>query len=221
MDFTNKVNFSTMWKDKMIEHLKIGRTANFYKRKKVLSNSAISQLFTTVRRNTTEPSRNLFREVRTASGEVGYSIICFDFARQPSFLKPEADVWERIYGFLLIVEKEDLVAVLKSGLDLPTEFKSSYLEKLAGHQIEIAIAQEDAVFEHGALDEKNVMQPTSCRVRVGLPEAGFLMKDARTRRTRKLSKRSIWSLVGTRTASPRTKAPRFREALVAVRGSAT
>jgi hypothetical protein len=133
--------------DEMIEHLKIGRTANFYKRKKVLSDNAISQLFTTVRRTTTEPSRNLFREVRTVSGEVRYSVICFDFARQPSFLKPEADVWERIYGFLLIVEKEDLVAVLKSGLDLPSEFKSSYLEKLAGHQIEIAIAQENAVFE--------------------------------------------------------------------------
>lgn len=131
----------------MIEHLKIGRTANFYKRKRFLSDSAISQLFTTVRRNTTEPSRNLFREVHAAFGEVRYSVICFDFARQPSFLNPEAEVWERIYGFLLIVEKEDLVAVLKSGLDLPSEFKSSYLEKLAGNQIETAIAQEKAVFE--------------------------------------------------------------------------
>ena len=131
----------------MIEHLKIGRTANFHKRKKALSDNAITQLFTAVRRNTTDPSRNLFREVRAVSGEARYSVVCFDFARQPSFLKAEANVWERIYGFLLIVEKEDLIAVLKSGLDLPSEFKSSYLEKLAGHQIEIAIAQEDAVFE--------------------------------------------------------------------------
>ena len=146
LDFAYEVNFTTR-KDEMIEHLKIGRTANFYKRKKALSDNAISQLFTTVRRNTTEPSRNLFREVRTGSGGAIYSVICFDFARQPSFLKPEADVWERIYGFLLIVEKEDLVAVVKSGLDLPSEFKSNYLEKLTGHQIEIAIAQENAVFE--------------------------------------------------------------------------
>jgi len=147
LDFAYEVNFTTTRKDEMIEHLRIGRTANFYKRKKLLSDNAISQLFTTVRRNTTEPSRNLFREVRTASGEARYSVICFDFARQPSFLTPEADVWERIYGFLLIVEKEDLVAVLKSGLDLPSEFKNSYLEKLAGHLIESAIAQENAVFE--------------------------------------------------------------------------
>ncbi len=131
----------------MIEHLKIGRTANFYKRKKALSNNAITQLFAALRENATNPSRNLFREIRTTSGDARYSAICFDFARQPSFLKAEAGVWERIYGFLLIVEKEDLIAVLKSGLDLPSEFRSNYLEKLAGHRIEIAIAQEDAVFE--------------------------------------------------------------------------
>ena len=71
----------------MIEHLKIGRTANFYKRKKALSDNAITQLFTAVRRNTTDPSRNLFREVRAVSGEARYSVVCFDFARQPSFLK--------------------------------------------------------------------------------------------------------------------------------------
>src|SRR5579875_3087544 len=130
----------------MIEYLKIGRTANFYKRKKALSDHAIIQLFTTVRRNTTDPSRNLFRKVRVVSGEARYSVVCFDFARQPPFLKAEANVWERIYGFLLIVEKEDLIAILKSGLDLPSEFKSSYLEKLPGHQIELAIALEDAVF---------------------------------------------------------------------------
>jgi hypothetical protein len=131
----------------MIEHLKIGRTANFYKRKKALSDSAITQLFRTLRANATKPSRNLFREVRETIGDATYSVICFDFARQPSFLQTEADVWERIYGYLLIVEKEDLIAVLKSGLDLPAKFKSSYLDKLAGHTIETAIAPKDAVFE--------------------------------------------------------------------------
>jgi hypothetical protein len=62
-------------------------------------------------------------------------------------LDAQAGVWERIFGFVLIVEKEDLVAVLKSGLDLPSDFKSDYLEKLAGRKVEAAIAQKAAVFE--------------------------------------------------------------------------
>ena len=131
----------------MIENLKIGRTANFYKRKRALSDNAVTQLFTALRANATKPSRNLFREVRETIGNATYSVICFDFARQPSFLQTEAGVWDRIYGYLLIVEKEDMVAVLKSGLDLPSEFKSNYLDKLAGHTIETAIAPKDAVFE--------------------------------------------------------------------------
>jgi hypothetical protein len=131
----------------MIEHLKIGRTAYFYKRKKALSDNAVTKLFTSLRKNANEPSRNLFREVRVKSGEGRYSAICFDFARQPSFLDAKAKVWERIYGFLLIVEKDDLIAVLKSGLDLPANFKTDYLEKLAGRRVETAIAREDSIFE--------------------------------------------------------------------------
>lgn len=131
----------------MIEHLKIGRAAYFYKRKKALSDAAIMALFTTLRQNSQKPSQNLFRQVRVRSGRVRYSAICFSFERQPAFLNTQAGVWERIFGFLLIVEKEDLIAVLKSGLDLPSEFKSDYLEKLAARKVETAIAQKAAVFE--------------------------------------------------------------------------
>ena len=131
----------------MIEHFKIGRAAYFYKCKKALSDGAITALFTTLRQNSQKPSQNLIRQVRVRSGRVRHSAICFSFERQPSFLDAQAGVWERIFGFVLIVEKEDLVAVLKSGLDLPSEFKSDYLEKLAGRKVEAAIAQKAAVFE--------------------------------------------------------------------------
>ena len=131
----------------MIEHLKTGRAGYFYKRKKALSDTAITTLFTTLRQNSHNPSQNFFREVRVRSGHVRYSAICFSFERQPAFLNARAGVWERIFGFLLIVEKGDLIALLKAGLDLPSEFKSDYLEKLAGRKVEAAIAQKAAVFE--------------------------------------------------------------------------
>jgi hypothetical protein len=131
----------------MIEHLKIGRAAYFYRRKKSLSDAAVAKLFTSLRHNSPEPSKNLFRAVRVESGSTRYSAVCFSFERQPSFLDARASVWERIFGFLLIVEKDDLIAVLKSGLDLPSEFKTTYLEKLTGRRVETAIAQKAAVFE--------------------------------------------------------------------------
>ncbi len=131
----------------MIEHLKIGRAAYFYRRKKTLSDAAVAKLFTTLRQNSQEPSKNLFRTVRVESGSTRYSAVSFSFERQPSFLDAQAGAWERIFGFLLILEKDDLIAVLKSGLDLPSEFKTAYLEKLAGRSVETAIAQKAAVFE--------------------------------------------------------------------------
>jgi hypothetical protein len=131
----------------MIEHLKIGRAANFYRRKKALSDAAVTKLFTTLRQKSQAASNNLFRAVRIKSGHARYSAVCFSFERRPSFLDTQADVWERIYGFLLIVEKAELIAVLKSGLDLPSEFKTEYLDKLAGKRVETAIAQKAAVFE--------------------------------------------------------------------------
>lgn len=131
----------------MIEHLQIGRAAYFYKRKRRLSHAAITRLFQALRSNADAPSKNLFSAVRVQSGPSTYSAICFSFERPPSFLDSEAEVVERIFGFLLVVEREELVAVFKSGLDLPSSFKSDYLEKIGGERVERAIARNDAVFQ--------------------------------------------------------------------------
>ena len=131
----------------MIEHLKIGRAAYFYRRKKSLTDDAVANLFTALRHNSQEPSQNLFRAVRVESGSARYSAVCFSFERQPSFLDAQAVVWERIFGFLLIVEKDDLIAVMKSGLDLPSEFKTEYFLRVSDDRIEAAIARSDSTFE--------------------------------------------------------------------------
>ncbi len=131
----------------MIEHLSVSRAAYFYRRKKRFSNVAIDTLFKTLRSNASTPSRNLFRVDRVAFRNSRYSAICFSFERSPAFLDNEAEVIECIFGFLLIVEKGDFVAVLKSGLDLPSAFKSNYLDKVGSERVERAIARHDAVFE--------------------------------------------------------------------------
>lgn len=131
----------------MIEHLKLGRSAHFYKRKKTISDAVVAKLFTTVRQNAQKPSNNTFSATRVVLGDAVYSAVCFSFERQPSFLDKASNLWERIYGFILLVEKGELAAVLKSGLDLPSYFKTEYLEKIEGTTMETAIAPRESVFE--------------------------------------------------------------------------
>lgn len=131
----------------MIEHLSVGRAGYFYARKKRLSDAAVNSLFRTLRSNAQQPSQNLFRAIRDKVDGLTYSAICFSFERSPSFLEPQAKAVERIFGFLLIVERGTLVAIFKSGLDLPSDFKSEYFNKVGNERVERAIARHDAIFE--------------------------------------------------------------------------
>lgn len=131
----------------MIEHLEIGRSGYFYRRKRRLTNEAIDRLFRSLRTNSRQPSQNLFRIDREQFGSVRYSAICFSYERNSSFLEPAAGAIERVFGYVLLVECGAYVALFKSGLDLPSAFKTTYLDKVAGERVERAIARNDAVFE--------------------------------------------------------------------------
>ena len=115
----------------MIEHLEIGRSAYFFRRKRRLTNEAIDRLFRSLRASTRQPSQNLFRIDREALGEARYSTICFSYERNASFLEPDAEAIERVFGYVLLVEAGTYVAVFKSGLDLPAAFRTTYLDKVA------------------------------------------------------------------------------------------
>jgi len=66
----------------------------------------------------------------------------------PSFLDPpDGDVKERVCGFLLMVEYRDYVALFKSNLDVPSEFKTEYFQHIGDNRVEAAIARADVVFE--------------------------------------------------------------------------
>lgn len=131
----------------MIDHLEIAQSGYFHQRKRRLSNEAINRLFTTIRAQARRPSQNLFRVDRAVLDDARYSAICFSHERDVSFLAPEAEAVERVYGYVLIVEHGPYIAVFKSGLDLPSAFKTAHLGKVANERIERAIARQDAVFE--------------------------------------------------------------------------
>lgn len=131
----------------MIEHLVAGRAAYFHSRRRNLSHDAIERLFRTVRAQVRAASQNLFKLNRVAVEDCLCSAVCFSYERPVGFLDAEADEHERVFGFLMVIEKSDCIAIIKSGLDLPPSFKAAHLGKLLTERLERAIARENAVFE--------------------------------------------------------------------------
>tara|TARA_Y100000815_G_scaffold236658_2_gene230035 strand:- start:14104 stop:15909 length:1806 start_codon:yes stop_codon:yes gene_type:complete len=129
----------------MLEDLKTARAAYFYRRRKPLTNKAVTDLFVQLRKEAVEPGQAHFRVVRTKRADARYSAICFAYNRPVSFLDNGAT--DRVHGFLLIVECADTVAVFKAGLDVTSAFRRDFLDPLGRSRVERAIARQDAVFE--------------------------------------------------------------------------
>lgn len=124
----------------MLEHLEVSASANFYQRKKRLSDAAIRRLFSDLRRTSRKPKQNLFERVREEIDGNVFSAICFSFEKEPGFLDPAARVFDRVHGFMLLVERADYVAIVKAGLDLPARFKTDHLSRVNRSNVEQAIA---------------------------------------------------------------------------------
>jgi hypothetical protein len=132
----------------MIDWLRTGKSANFHAKAKRLSKNAIADLFRTIRQNSEAPSNNIFTHVKEPLGHATWSALAFLYERDPSFLdSPDGDVKENICGYVLLVEYRDHVAVFKSNLDLPSEFKTEYFQRIGDGRVEAAIARVDATFE--------------------------------------------------------------------------
>ncbi|MCA6100134.1 hypothetical protein [Bradyrhizobium australafricanum] len=131
----------------MIEHLRIGWSAYFFSSNKKLNGKAIEDLFEALRDSVTNAGVCLFRDVRRRQAARTYSAICFPYDRQPSFLAEDAGLSDRIHGFMLVVEHEELVAIHKSSLEIPATFKSEWLRHVGSSNVERAIAKADAKFE--------------------------------------------------------------------------
>lgn len=131
----------------MIEHLRVGASAYFYRRKKTLSAAAIDRLFRAVRNGARKPKNDLIRRVRESQDDSIYSVISFSYERAPRFFAHAAAQYDRVHGFLMLVERGDYVAVFKSGLDLPSAFVKEYLNSANPGNVEAAVATADAIFE--------------------------------------------------------------------------
>ncbi len=132
----------------MIDWLQVSKSAYFFRERKPLTKSAIDELFRTIRKSHGARSNNLFSHNREAHGAAHWSALSFYFERPPVFLNlPAGHDQERICGFILLVEYRGYVAFFKAGLDLPSAFKSEFLERAEPDRVEKAIAQASATFE--------------------------------------------------------------------------
>lgn len=132
----------------MIDWLKIGKSATFFRKKGRLPKAAIDDLFRVLRQEHPSPSNNLFKHVKDQHGRAHWSAIAFYYDRDPSFLElPLGQPRERVCGFVLLVEYKEFVALFKAGLDIPSSFKSEHFERVGSDRVEKAIAQTDATFE--------------------------------------------------------------------------
>ena len=131
----------------MIEQLRTPRSAYFFRVKARITQQAVRALFVQLQREADKPSRPIFRAERQVLGGARYSAVAFSYDRPVPFLEGAPVRSERVYGFLLLVEKGSMVALFKSGLDLTASFKKAYLEPVGRSHVERAIARHDAVFE--------------------------------------------------------------------------
>jgi hypothetical protein len=131
----------------VIEHLRVAKTANFYRLNRRLTTAAVAKLFRTIRAGHPNPSQNYFYENRVANGAARWSALSFIYDRHPAFLRTEANVQERVGGFVLLVEHRGHVAIIKSGLEIPAGFATRYLGRVAGERVDVAVARQDAIFE--------------------------------------------------------------------------
>ncbi len=132
----------------MIDWLRTAKSAHFQAKAKRLPKKAVVDLFRTIRQNSEAPSNNIFLHVKEPLGHASWSALAFLYERDPAFLdSPDGDVKERVCGFLLLVEHRDYVALFKSNLDVPSEFKTEYFQRIGIDRMEAAIARADATFE--------------------------------------------------------------------------
>lgn len=134
-----------------IDDLLTGSAAYFFQRGARITKIAIRDLFSQVRDSVVQPGNILFRHERVAHAGATYSAICFSYKRTPAFVRSNTGVFDTVHGFLMIVEKDGFVAVIKAGLDLSNAFKGRYLKPVGRVRVERAVATAEAKFEQIAL----------------------------------------------------------------------
>lgn len=144
----------------MINNLIAVKSAKFFKIKKKLTNKAIEGLFTTLRKNYSVNSHNIFKYIRKKLNGIQYSSICFTYKAPPSFLNPTVDVRETLCGYMLLIEYHEHTALFTSRLALPVSFKTQHFSSVPINRVEGAIATTNAVFRKMRMRNMSVSRYT-------------------------------------------------------------
>lgn len=131
----------------MIEDLLVGKSAAFFTIRKNLTNKAVEEMFTALRKKYGTTAHNIFRHIRETHGNTRWSAICFEYEALPAFLDPASGMKEKLCGYMMLVEYQGHAALFSSRLSLPTAFKSLHLAPITVDRMEGAIARENAVFQ--------------------------------------------------------------------------
>lgn len=115
----------------MISDLSLSKNVQFYELNKPLTRKSIEDTFKDVSKERVgnyllnEPKRSH----TTASGnQVVYSIVSYRVEAEPSFLTGTS-VKEQKYAYLLLIECDDALAILKKYIDSPEKYFSSFIDE--------------------------------------------------------------------------------------------
>ena len=115
----------------MINDLSLSKNVQFYELNKALTKKSIKDTFKEISKE--RVGNYLLNEAKrshtTASGnQVVYSIVSFKVEAEPSFLVGTS-VKEQKYAFLLLIECDDALAILKKYVDSPEKYFSSFIDE--------------------------------------------------------------------------------------------
>jgi hypothetical protein len=131
----------------MIEHLRVTKSANFYRLARGMTNAAVDDMFRKVRASHPSASQNLFQHRRIQRRGARWSAISFLYDRPVAFFRTVSPVRERVCGFLMLVEHRGHAAVLRSHLEMPAGFVTRHLGRVPVDRVDAAVARHDAIFE--------------------------------------------------------------------------
>jgi hypothetical protein len=115
----------------MIGNLSLSKNAQFYSLKKQLRKKSVADAFKDISKN--RIGNYLINEIKeshiTSSGDKAtYSIISYKIEAEPSFLEGTSKK-EHKYAYLLLIEFDDALAILKKYVDSPEKYFSRFIDE--------------------------------------------------------------------------------------------
>lgn len=115
----------------MIGNLSLSKNAQFYSLKKQLSKKSVAEAFKDISKN--RIGNYLINEIKeshiTNSGnKATYSMISYKIEAEPSFLDGTS-IKEHKYAYLMLIEFDDALAILKKYVDSPEKYFSRFIDE--------------------------------------------------------------------------------------------